>query len=54
MDFLLKFSNADELNDAVTGYIDFFSKETHTIYVPKLTMYWNDTTFIHHHYQLQI
>ena len=43
--FILKFSDADELNDAVTGYIDFFSKETHTIYVPKLTMYWNDTTY---------
>jgi hypothetical protein len=43
--FLLKFSNADELNDAVTGYIDFFSRDTHTIYVPKLTMYWNDTVY---------
>lgn len=43
--FILKFSDADELNNAVTGYIDFFSKETHTIYVPKLTMYWNDTTY---------
>jgi hypothetical protein len=43
--FILKFSDADELNDAVTGYIDFFSKETHTIYVPKLTMYWNDTAY---------
>ena len=43
--FLLKFSNADEADDAVTGYIDFFSKETHTIYVPKLTMYWDDTAY---------
>jgi hypothetical protein len=43
--FILKFSDADESNDAVTGYIDFFSKETHTIYVPKLTMYWNDTAY---------
>jgi hypothetical protein len=43
--FLLKFSNADELNDTVTGYINFFAKETHTIYVPKLTMYWNDTYY---------
>ena len=43
--FILKFSDADESNNAVTGYIDFFSKETHTIYVPKLTMYWNDTTY---------
>jgi hypothetical protein len=43
--FILKFSDADELNNTITGYIDFFSKETHTIYVPKLTMYWNDTTY---------
>lgn len=43
--FILKFSDADESNDTVTGYIDFFSKETHTIYVPKLTMYWNDTAY---------
>ena len=43
--FLLKFSNTDESTDAVTGYIDFFSRDTHTIYVPKLTMYWNDTVY---------
>jgi len=43
--FLLKFSNAGEADDAVTGFIQFFSKETHTIYVPKLTMYWDDTAY---------
>jgi hypothetical protein len=43
--FLLRFSEADELNNNVTGYIRFFSKETHTIYVPKLTMYWDNSTF---------
>jgi hypothetical protein len=43
--FILKFSDADELDNTVTGYIDFFSKETHTIYVPKLTMYWDDTIY---------
>jgi len=43
--FILKFSDADEENSAVTGYIQFFSKETHTIYVPKLIMQWNDTTY---------
>lgn len=43
--FLLRFSDADESNDNVTGYIRFFSRETHTIYVPKLTMYWDNSTF---------
>ena len=43
--FLLQFSDADEINNAVSGYIRFFSRETHTIYVPKITMYWDDSTF---------
>jgi hypothetical protein len=43
--FLLQFSDADEIDDAVAGYIRFFSRETHTIYVPRLTMYWDDRTF---------
>ena len=43
--FIIKFSDADEANNAVTGYISFFSRETHTIYVPKLTLYWDNSTF---------
>ena len=43
--FLLRFSDADELNNLITGYIRFFSRETNTIYVPKLTMYWDNSTF---------
>jgi hypothetical protein len=43
--FLLRFSDSDELNNLITGYIRFFSRETHTIYVPKLTMYWDNSTF---------
>lgn len=43
--FILKFSDADEADSTVTGYIQFFSKDTHTIYVPKLTMYWDDTAY---------
>ena len=43
--FLLRFSDSDESDNNVTGYIRFFSKETHTIYVPKLTMYWDNSTF---------
>lgn len=43
--FILKFSDIDEADTNVTGFIQFFSKETHTIYVPKLTMYWDDTYY---------
>ena len=43
--FLLQFSDTDEANEAVTGYVRFFSRDTHTIYVPKITMYWDDSTY---------
>ena len=43
--FLLQFSDADELNSAVSGFVRYFSRETHTIYVPKLTMYWDNSAF---------
>ena len=43
--FLLKFSEADESDGTKTGIIKFFSRETHTIYVPRLTMYWDNSTF---------
>jgi hypothetical protein len=43
--FLLKFSDADESNTNVAGYVRFFSRETHTIYVPRLVMYWDDSNF---------
>jgi hypothetical protein len=43
--FLLKFSDADEQAGTTTGYVRFFSRETHTIYVPRLTMYWDDSAY---------
>jgi len=43
--FILKFSNADEQDINKQGYIRFFSRETHTIYVPRLTMYWDDSSY---------
>ena len=43
--FLLKFSDADEESGTTTGYVRFFSRETHTIYVPRLTMYWDDSAY---------
>jgi hypothetical protein len=43
--FILKFSDANEADNTVTGYIRYFSRDTHTIYVPRLTMYWDNSTF---------
>jgi hypothetical protein len=43
--FLLQYSDDDELNDDVKGYVRFFSRDTHTIYVPKIVMYWDNSTF---------
>ncbi len=43
--FLLKFSDADELDNNKQGVIRFFSRETHTIYVPRLVMYWDDSVY---------
>ena len=43
--FLIKFSDADEADGTKTGIIRFFSRETHTIYVPRITMYWDQSTF---------
>ena len=44
--FILKFSDENEADDTITGYINYFSRETHTIYVPKLIMYWDDFTYV--------
>jgi hypothetical protein len=43
--FLLQYSDLDELNTGVAGYVRFFSRETHTIYVPKLTMYFDNSAY---------
>lgn len=43
--FLLKYADADESGSIVTGYVRFFSRDTHTIYVPQLLMYWDNSTF---------
>jgi hypothetical protein len=43
--FLLKFSESDEADATKTGYIRFFSRETHTIYVPRILMLFDKSTF---------
>jgi len=42
--FLIKFSDADE-ESADTGVISFFSRDTHTIYVPRLIMLFDDSEY---------
>ena len=43
--FLVKFADSDETDPNTTGYIRFFSRDTHTIYVPQLLVYWDNSTF---------
>ena len=43
--FLIQMSDSNEADNNIQGYVRFFSRDTHTIYVPKLTMYWDDTTY---------
>jgi hypothetical protein len=43
--FILKFSDLDELDNNKQGYIRFFSRETHTIYVPRLLMFFDDSQY---------
>jgi hypothetical protein len=42
---ILKHSNAFENNTSDYGILKFFSKETHTIYQPKIAIGWDDQTF---------
>lgn len=43
--FILKFSDSDEADNNKQGFIRFFSRETHTIYVPRLVMYWDNSEY---------
>ena len=43
--FLLKFPESDEANTNVSGYVRFFSRDTHTIYVPRILMLFDKSTF---------
>ena len=40
--FLIRFSGSQETNDTTFGKLKFFSRNTHTIYAPKLEMRWDD------------
>jgi hypothetical protein len=41
--FIIKRSTADERSGDIQGTLKFFGLETHTIYVPRLEVVWNDT-----------
>jgi hypothetical protein len=43
--FILKFSETDEADINQTGFIRFFSRETHTIYVPRILMLFDKSSF---------
>jgi len=42
---ILKYSTSNESDTADYGILKFFSKETHTIYQPKIRIGWNDSVF---------
>jgi len=44
--FLLRHSDVVENNTEDYGILKFFSKETHTIYQPKISIGWDDQTFV--------
>ena len=44
--FIIKRPFADERDGKVRGSIKYFSRETHTIYVPKLEVCWDDSAII--------
>jgi len=43
--FIIKRSDSEESSSEILGSLKFFGRESHTIYVPKLEVVWNDTTF---------
>ena len=42
--FILKRRQADEISGAIQGTLQFFSRETHTIYVPRLEVCFDDSS----------
>jgi len=42
---LVRFSGSQETDSTTFGHLKFFSRDTHTIYQPKLEVRWDDSTF---------
>jgi hypothetical protein len=43
--FVIKRPDADESSSAIFGKLKFFGRDTHTIYVPRMEVSWNDRSF---------
>ena len=43
--FLLKFSGSQELDSQTFGNLKFFSRNTHTIFAPRLEVKWDDSVW---------
>jgi len=43
--FIIKRSNEDEVSSEILGSIKFFGRETHTIFVPRMEVVFDNTTF---------
>jgi hypothetical protein len=41
--FIVKYKDSDETSLQTFGHLKFFSLETHTIYIPRLEVYWDDS-----------
>lgn len=41
--FIIKHSDSAENDTSILGNIQFFSKESHTIFIPRLEVYWDDS-----------
>lgn len=44
--FIIKYSNADERSSEDYGSIKFYSTDSNTIYVPRLLVCWDDSSFV--------
>lgn len=44
--FVIRFETSDELNTQDYGQLKFFSKETNTIFQPKIRIGWNDQSYV--------
>ena len=49
--FIIKHESQKENNDIDYGQLKFFSKETHTIYQPKIRIGWDDSRYELVHYK---
>ena len=43
--FVIKHTDANELNNEIFGSLKFFSKDTHTIYIPRLEILWDESSY---------